>query len=744
MVMKINKSIPRVMGQKKSVYFAMILLTVLCTFMFTMITQVAQNLYVAKTDYVENNFREDLEFLSTTSIENIETIESNYDLIMEGVLMTEMSYEDKTLRVFETAEKVNIPAVIEGRLPSQGELAIDPAFAKANDYSLGDTISIENKTFKVSGIMTLPHYAYIIRDSGDLMVDSSTFGLAIMAKEDMPKGLYQYAVKYNESSDDIYELAKPLKTYLNENGVHIASWTYAKYNLKISLVDIQVSAMTVISVIYPLIFMLIAALLIAVVQGRLIRQESKVVGALLALGYSKKELIHHYLRYPLLIALVGGILGSFLGTIAMPFALNLNLAFFQLPLEKVIYNPFFMIFGTIICCIILCLGSLISLKKLFKHSVASLLRAEDKIKKLNFIERKLKLNKFSFKTKFAIREQLRSISRLVFLLVGVIIATMFVMYGFIADSSMTAMLNPPDSRVFHHTVEYATVIPQTKPLEDGEILSAWNMIPRNNMNDSFQLAGILENAQYITLYDQDDQVLKLTNDMVVISSDMASRYFIDIGDTIEFVDVINDNEYALTITHITEIKDGDFIFMNHQAFNQLLGWDTNAYNAVMSDKTLDVDTSIYKTKDTETMESDFEEYTILIKIFAMGFSIVAFFIGVIILYIITYTSIDESKNHISLMKVFGYRSKELSAMILNSSRLLVVIGFFIGAPASYMLAKMLFGFMQYINVSFPVALHPIYYPIGFAIVVFIYETTKYLASKKISKVKKVEALKVQE
>lgn len=744
MVMKINKSIPRVMKQKKSVYLAMILLTVLCTFIFAMITQVAQNLYTAKRDYVENNVREDLEFLSTTTIENIETIESNYDLIMEGVLMTEMSFEDKTLRVFEIAEKVNKPAVIEGKLPGSGELAIDPGFARTNDYSVGDTLTIDNQSFKISGIITLPHYAYIIRETGDLLVDSSTFGLAVMTEEDMPKGLYQYAVKYNDVSDDIYEQAKPLKAYLNNNDVHIASWTYAKYNLKISLVDIQVSAMVVISVIYPLIFMLITALLIAVVQGRLIRRESKVIGALLALGYRKKELIHHYLRYPLFIALIGGILGSILGTVAMPFGLNVNLAFFQLPLEKIIYNPLFILLGTVICCIILCLGSLISLNKLFKHSAASLLRAEDKIKKLNFIERKLKLNKFSFKTKFAIREQLRSISRLIFLLVGVIIATMFVMYGFIADSSMTAMLNPPDSRVFHHKVEYATVMPQTQTLKEGEILSAWNMIPRNNMNDSFQLAGILENAKYITLYDKDDQAIKVTDDMVVISSEMASRYFITIGDTIEFVDIINDNEFALTITHITEIKDGDFIFMGHDAFNQLMGWEKNAYNAVMSDKALDVDTTIYKTKDTETMQSDFEEYTMLIKIFAMGFSIAAFFIGVIILYIITYTSIDESKNHISLMKVFGYHSKELSAMILNSSRILVILGFIIGAPAAYMLVKMLFGVMAYINISFPVALNPIYYPIGFAIVIFIYETTKYLTSKKINKVKMVEALKTQE
>lgn len=744
MVMTMNKSIPRAMREKKSVYLAMMFLTVLCTLMFTMITQVAQNLYVAKSDYVTNHVREDLEFLSTMAIDDIEAIEAQYDVLMEGVLMTEMSFEGKTLRVFEAANKVNIPAIIEGRLPTPGEIAIDPAFARANGYALGDTLTIDGKAFNISGIITLPHYAYIIKDSGDLMVDANTFGVAIMAKEDMPKTLYHYGVAYNDPSDDIYEQAKPLKAFLNEKGVPIATWTYAKYNLRMSLVDIQVLAMVAISVLYPLIFMLITALLIAVVQGRLLKRSSKVIGALLALGYRKKELIRHYIRYPLFIALVGGVLGSVLGTMAMPFALNLNLAFFQLPVKKLIYNPLLMVVGTLICCLILCLGSLLSLNRLFRHSAAALLRAEDKVKKVNFIERRLNLKKFSFKTKFAIREQLRSLPRLIFLLVGVIIATMFVMYGFIADSSMQAMLAPPDSRIFHHKVEYATATPQTMSLEEGEILSAWNMIPRNNMNDSFQLAGIVDNAQYITLYDEEGQPLKVTEDGVIISEDMATRYFIGVGDAIRFVDVINDQEHQLTITHIADIKDGDFIFMGHQAFNQLMGWEMGAYNAVMSDKALDVDPQIYKTKDTETMSSDFEDYTLLIRLFAMGFSIVAFFIGVVILYIITYTSIDEAKGHISFMKVLGYRNRELSALMLNSSRLIVIIGFLIGAPAAYLLAKMIFGAMQYINVSFPVALNPIYYPIGFAIVMLIYETTKHLAAKKISKVPMAEALKVQE
>lgn len=48
--------------------------------------------------------------------------------------------------------------------------------------------------------------------------------------------------------------------------------------------------------------------------GRMIDREAPIIGALYALGYRRGEIYRHYLIYPLLLAVVGGVIGTILGT----------------------------------------------------------------------------------------------------------------------------------------------------------------------------------------------------------------------------------------------------------------------------------------------------------------------------------------------------------------------------------------------------------------------------------------------
>ncbi len=55
---------------------------------------------------------------------------------------------------------------------------------------------------------------------------------------------------------------------------------------------------------------------------------------------------------------------------------------------------------------------------------------------VNLLERSLKLDRLEFHDQVQIREQLRSLSRLAFLLAGCAIATMLLLYGFTIKSSL--------------------------------------------------------------------------------------------------------------------------------------------------------------------------------------------------------------------------------------------------------------------------------------------------------------------
>lgn len=743
--MKLNKSILRVMKENWEQYIGMLYLLILSVFLFVALTLTAQNLRYNKDVYVKNNVQEDLEFSTTNKIDDISKIEDKFDLKMQETLVKEYKYSDKTVRLFTPNEKVNITAVLEGTMPRVGEIALDPQFAKANKLNIGDEYHIGKSSYKISGYIGMPNFAYILEKEGDMINDPKTFGIGVLNKEDMDNGSYLYSVKYNNKNKDIYEQSKNLKSYLNNNGVNIIDWIYAKYNMKISILDVEVIAISAYSVILPTVILLITAVLISIVLGRMIKNEMANIGTLYALGYRKKEIMRHYMNYPIILSGIGGIIGGILGFIVQKYIFNLFLSYFPIPVAKLSYNPIYFILGIALCMVFSIIGSYLSINKLLKSSPVSLMKNEGKKQKGNLIERKLSLDKFKFKNKFAIREQLRSISRLAFLVIGVSIATVFLMYGFIAKCSMDYMVNQEGNDVFSYKYEYIlNQLSTDRPPTGGEGVSGVKFVLDSKMINDFELIGANENSQMISLKDKEGNKINIGDDKFIITSTMAKKYKLSIGDELSFINIADDKEYSIKITDIAQSNAGDYVFTSLDSFSQIMGWKKGAYNAIMSKTPIEVNKDIvYMVNTPSNITNMMEDYMKLMSAFIYGIAFVAFIIGVIIIYIVASISIDENKNHIALMKVFGYKKKEINSMMLNGSRIYVVLGYIMGVPIGYSIIKLIFKIFDTIDITLEAKLTLPYVLIGFVIIALTFEVSKFMCARKIDKIALSEALKTQ-
>lgn len=124
-------------------------------------------------------------------------------------------------------------------------------------------------------------------------------------------------------------------------------------------------------------------------------------------------------------------------------------------------------------------------------------------------------------------------------------------------------------------------------------------------------------------------------------------------------------------------------------------------------------------------------------------ALVAFIIGMIVIYVVTSLIVEENKNIISLMKIFGYRKKEINSLILNSSTIVVVIGYILGIPLILAALGVLIQSMEdSVGLALPPArISPLYILVGFIVVMLSYELSKLLCRKKINAVSMSEALK---
>ncbi|MDR1558185.1 MAG: FtsX-like permease family protein [Clostridiales bacterium] len=121
---------------------------------------------------------------------------------------------------------------------------------------------------------------------------------------------------------------------------------------------------------------------------------------------------------------------------------------------------------------------------------------------------------------------------------------------------------------------------------------------------------------------------------------------------------------------------------------------------------------------------------------------VAAVVALIILYLVTSLIIDENRKTISLFKVFGYKGREIKALILNSSTFVVAIGFLLSVPLVYASTGTLYDYIGgMINIVLPQTVNPLYILACFIIIMGTYQLSKWMCAKKVNSVSMSEALK---
>ncbi|TCL54748.1 putative ABC transport system permease protein [Hydrogenispora ethanolica] len=707
---------------------------------------VGANLKQLTNEFENRCVQEDASFTTEKSIDNLPELESAADAVIEeGKTFDYTLSEGKTLRIFSKNDRVNIPAIIEGKeLSGSGDILLNPAFAAAHDYKIGDVLTILDKQFTVAGFMALPNYIYPLKSETDIMYSPQNFGIAVISREDftaLGKGSNFYAVKFNHPEERPRAQSAKFIALLKSRGIGITQWTDIGGNSRVRSVTMKNDSINLNSKVVPTVTLLLATILLSNVIGRLIKRESVIAGALYALGYKRKEIYRHYLKFPLMIAVIGGVLGTILGLFIVRPGLLFLLGYFYIPLTGIDYSPTVMIISLLLPALFLGLSGWFVIRRELKHSPVELMKGDQEKSKVNFLERMFKLEKLKFAAKFKIRKQLRSLSRLALLLTGCAAATVLLLYGFFLKSSMDYLLTSSLKGAYNFQYEYWFKSPRTEPAPPGsEPFSGSKFLPVGEDNRDFYVVGVLPDSKLYTLVDESGA--RLSMNQVILTKPIAEQLKVKQGDTVNIVRKADYQEFSLKVDSIANAYNR-FIFMPLAEYNEKFGMPEGSYTGLGSNKLLDIpENQPYGVVSIEDKAAAVRGSMAPVAALIVFVSVVAFIIGMMIIYVVTSMIIEENKSTISLMKIFGYRKKEVNFLILNSSTMVVVIGYVIGIPLSFAaMGGLMKALENSVTFSMPVMIDPLYMGVGFAVVMLSYELSKLLCRKKINAVSMSEALK---
>ena len=270
-----------------------------------------------------------------------------------GVSLYELYYvdepltNDNTLRIFAQRQAVNRADLMQGRFPeSDGEIAIDRMYADNNGLQVGDTISGTEGSWTITGLVALSDYSALFSDNSDSMFDSVRFGVAVVTPEAFsafPKDdlTWCYAWLYDDPPADEAEEDKMAEELMKQlaGEVKLEQYIPRYQNQAIQFTGEDMGSDRAMMILLLYIIIVIMAFVFSITISNTITKEANVIGTLRASGYTKGELIRHYMTLPILVTLAGALVGNVLGyTVFKDVCVGMYYGSYSLPTYITLWN----------------------------------------------------------------------------------------------------------------------------------------------------------------------------------------------------------------------------------------------------------------------------------------------------------------------------------------------------------------------------------------------------------------------
>ena len=699
-----------------------------------------------------------------------------------------------TLRIYQNREEVDLECLMSGTMASKkNEIVLDRMFARNANIEIGDTITLNKKEFKVTGMIAMVDYSSLFEKASDSMFDSINFGVASMSKEGIEylnstHITYNYAWTYPETiertdkqkakskSDDftdvledvikeydknlveeaidagklrlVHEVLEKMESqygslsgYNTESGrktlltminsaldaqgidleeefdvsdsdldldpieittkdiqkafdasqkeldqakecldtiedriLDVEDYLPRYLNQAVNFVGDDAGSDKAMFVLFDYIVVAVLAFVFAVTISNTITSESTIIGTLRASGYTKGELIAHYMVLPVMITFIAAIIGNILGyTLLEDFFKDVYYNSYSLATYESLFNMEAFIDTTIIPIVLMFGINLFVLIRKLSLSPLKFIR-KDLSRKKN--RKAFPLSpKMKIMNRFKLRILFQNIPNYLTLFLGIFLGGALVVFGLMFGPLLD---NYSQSSVDARICDYQYVLKEEVETENQQAekfcMTSLNTTNENYLEDEISVYGIEKNSEYIT---QD-----ISSGKVLISSAFANKFQLGKGDSFTLKDAYNGKVYSLEVDDIYDYEGGLLVLMPIDEYRTTFKESDTYFNGYFSNEKLDdIDSDAVMTiidvsdltKLADQMKVSMGDFMGLIKYFG----IIMF---LLLMYILSKQIIEKNAQSISMTKILGFTNTEISLLYILSTSIVVVLSLLISIP----------------------------------------------------------------
>ena len=651
---------------------------------------------------------------------------------------------ESTFRAFGERNDIDKVCLLDGDMPkADTDVAIDRLYAKNHDLEIGDKFGVAGKDLTISGIVALSDYSTLYQNASDMMFDNDKFGVGVMTDAGFAALrenhlYYNYSWSYDTAPEDDAEakdMAEDLMPILAENGM-LTNFLPEYLNQAIIFAGDDMGGDMSMILAFLYIVIVILAFVFSITISNNITKEANVIGTLRASGYSRGEMVRHYLIMPMLVLLVAAVVGNVLGyTWLEQIFANQYLASYGLTTYEVLLNPQAFVLTTVIPLILLFIINFVMLTVKMRISPLQFIRRDlSKRKK----KKAFRLNtKIPIMRRFQMRVIFQNFPNHVMIFFGVFFANFILMFGMILQPMLVHYQNTITDNVLS-AYQYILKTPAETETGGAEkfCFDSLDTLPEKRSSESVSLYGVKPDSDYVKLHSSGKKV--------DISTAYAEKYGVEKGDTITLKDPYGSDKYKFEVGGIYDYPSTIAVFMEQDLFRQTFDYDSDYFNAYFSDQKIkDIDDALISTEITvddltKTSRQLIRSMGSMMNLFLV-FGALMF---VLILYLLSKIIIEKNAQSISMVKILGYNNREINRIYLHSTTIVVILCILITIPISSLVMKevvevVFFEYSGWITYYMPAVTYVEVAASG----IICYAIVAFLLNRKVKKIPMSDALK---
>lgn len=636
-------------------------------------------------------------------------------------------------------------------------------YAEANDIKVGDTLTLSSITgfsssfeFTVAGLAQSGEYLICVQDETQLMPDYTIFGFAYItpaayeaasAAAGLPYAIYPQINVRVKNYDDFTKKAfsTAVNAALGKTTLVISKEESSSYSLAYGEVE-EGQAM---GAILPVIFLLIAVLTMVTTMHRIAAKEKTQIGTLKALGYKDKRILRHYSSYALFIGVVGAVLGIGIGYLIAYIIMNpsgMMATYMDMPYWK-LHMPVFCPVVLIVIIALLTLIGFLSVKSMLRGTAADALRSYVPKKVKNLAIEKTKLwGRFSFGTRWNLRDIMRHKSRTLMSLIGIVGCVVIMAAALGMNDTMDAFLSDYYDTAMHYNSRiYVT---ETTSDEDISAITAkydgdWSASVSVELGEggvSLDVYSIThDNVRFLN---PKGKLTTLTDDGAYICRRIADEFKLKKGSTFTVSPYGSEKTYTFKVAGIIYSASKNICITPTYAENCGVSYKIDSVYTATEKATLLSDdlTKNFEIQEKQAIIESFNTFTDLLDVSVTVLIVAACILGVVVLYNLGIMSYTERYREMATLKVVGYKDKKIAKLLIGQNMWVTVVGIIIGLPLSaltltYMMKELASEY------EMRVVMGPTTFIVSILATLAVSLLVSLLVSKKNKKIDMVEALK---